>query len=924
MARSVSNVNISTDSFLTWITQTNKLLEALRTDVITVSTSVTGGNATLANTTGNAQLIGIFGANTVVATDGLRGGNATATNVLNILSNTSVTGDFLKVGANVQLNATSVSVGNATINLVATQNLLKISNATSTANLSPLDLTIGSAVVNATVLTIGTGNFSTGANVGANVNFTTSSIQVVNSISNVVINSGLVKASNSTSTANLTPSDLTIGSAIVNSTILTIGTGNFSLGVNVGANVNLTTSTIQVVNSISNVVVNSGLIRAANNTAAGANLTPADLKIGTTLVNASLVSVTGVNTSYANVTGQVNTVTFYATTSANVGTAFTANATLVNAIALNVVNQTNTATLYVTTSANIGTAFTANATLVNAVALNVVNRTNTATLFATTSANVGGNVQMTVSQYGITGSATVPTMALTTSSLTIGNNTITGAPSINLANSTGNTTVNAIAIGSSWGLSSNASGIYHSGVVNSFSHTSGSGFIANATAIVGTGYANITTSVNTALFTVGSNFIANATALVHTGYANITTSVNSALHTVGTNFIANATALVHTGYANVTTSVNTALFTVGTTFSANATLVNATAINVVNQINTASLFASSNVSTVNIFATLVTSNVSAGYANVTGQVNTTTLFASTSANVGGNVQITVSQYGITGNVTTAPTMSLTGSALTIGNNTITGAPQINIANNLGNTIVNTTSVSTTTVYANTTGIHTGNVSATVVNASANVNAPLVFANVSGTYANITGQVNTSTFYASTSANVGGNVQLTTSQLFIGNATANALSNSTIVTIANSTGIANLQPALLTIGGSVVNTTYVAANNLVINTDCEMRVTSNTLNANITSAQVFFTFATSFSSAKITAQVKRSGNVQTSDMIIVHDGTDAIISVYGTVIAPSASSDLGDFSVGINGGNVELKYQQTAASSVIKVIAHLIK
>jgi hypothetical protein len=60
------------------------------------------------------------------------------------------------------------------------------------------------------------------------------------------------------------------------------------------------------------------------------------------------------------------------------------------------------------------------------------------------------------------------------------------------------------------------------------------------------------------------------------------------------------------------------------------------------------------------------------------------------------------------------------------------------------------------------------------------------------------------------------------------------------------------------------------------------------------------------------------------MIIVHDGTDAFISVYGTVIAPSTSSDLGDFSVGVNAGNVELKYQQTAASSVIKVIAHLIK
>ena len=110
----------------------------------------------------------------------------------------------------------------------------------------------------------------------------------------------------------------------------------------------------------------------------------------------------------------------------------------------------------------------------------------------------------------------------------------------------------------------NSTGVY-TGVVNAASHTVGSSFIANSTAIVGTGFANITTSVNSALLTVGTSFIANTTGAYHTGV------VNGASHTVGSSFIANSTAIVGTGYANVTTSVNSAAHTVGTAFIANAT-----------------------------------------------------------------------------------------------------------------------------------------------------------------------------------------------------------------------------------------------------------------------------------------------------------------------------------------------------------------
>lgn len=162
--------------------------------------------------------------------------------------------------------AGAIKTGNSTANVTGNSTVIQITNSTSTANLTPLALTIGSAVVNSTVLTIGTGNFSTGANVGANVLLSTSSVFVGNSTVNATHNSSLVQVSNSTSTANLTALALTIGSAVVNSSVLTIGTGNFSTGANVGANVLLSTSALRIGNSTVNSSYTATQIQVANST----------------------------------------------------------------------------------------------------------------------------------------------------------------------------------------------------------------------------------------------------------------------------------------------------------------------------------------------------------------------------------------------------------------------------------------------------------------------------------------------------------------------------------------------------------------------------------------------------------------------------------------------------------------------------------
>jgi hypothetical protein len=751
--------------------------------------------------------------------------NATtyASNATNISSGTLNTARLpaqVNVSANLNIGAfgttngvniqnTAIIVGNSTANATHQWNAFIATNASSQSTLAPtylISLTVN-ASANLNVGAFGTTN---------GVNIQNTAIIVGNSTANATLSYNLVQASNATSTANLSPVDLKIGSAIVNSTVVTITTVN-------ATTVNANTSGIHTGN-VSATVVN-----------ASAN------------VNAPLVfaNVTG---TYANITGQVNTATF----------------------------------------------------------------------FAATSANVGGNVQITVSQYGITGNVTTaPTMSLTGSALTIGNSSITGAPSINLANSTGNTTVNVTSIGSSWGLISNASGVYHSGVVNAASHTTTTtvsntnGFFPTTNAIAlgnsiglwvisanSLGANSITvTGGNLNAATVYATGLVNAANFVTTGTVNTATVyatglVNAAnFTTTGTVNTATvyATGLVNAANFTTTGTVNTAtVFATGLVNAQNFTTtgtVNTATVFATGQINAASFRTTNSVSntsgffpisnaavgalgnstglwvvlansvttntltvsggtitsgnvnitgyvnaSANLVAPLVFANVSAGYANVTGQVNTVTFFATTSANVGGNVQITVSQFGVTGNSTTAPTMSLTGSALTIGNSTVTGAPSINLANSIGNTTVNAIAIgSSWGLSANASGIYHSGATA-VINAFSHTVGSSFIANSTGTYhtgtinaashtvgttftanatlanaaaLNIVNQTNTATLFVTTSANVGTALTINSTALTVA-PNANFDSGTLFVdAVNNRVGINNTAPgSALRVTGSV--------------------------------------------------------------------------------------------------------------------------
>lgn len=277
MARSLANVDIGNDTFLNWIVQTNKLLDALTNEVITVSTLAPGGNSVVANTTGNAQLLGIFGSNTLVATDGLRGGNVSTAAELSIVSNATVTASYLRVGANVQLNTTSVSVGNTATNIIANSSTLTIgANVAVNTTLFFVGNSSVNGTINSSTIAIPTGNYSLGVNVGANVNLTTTYINIGNSTVNIFSNSVTLVAANSTQYG------------VVNSTAIFHTTK-----ISAGSNVNINTTSFSAGNTTSNVVMTANLVSVSN----VANLTSTALTIGNTVITSSGITADNIMVS---------------------------------------------------------------------------------------------------------------------------------------------------------------------------------------------------------------------------------------------------------------------------------------------------------------------------------------------------------------------------------------------------------------------------------------------------------------------------------------------------------------------------------------------------------------------------------------------------------------------------------------------------
>jgi len=228
---------------------------------LTIGSNTTARNSKLtvagtANITGNA----VFGNNITVA------GNTTIAGTVNAAS--------VLVGANASLTTSTLQIGNATANIIANSTILKLANSSSVANLSPLDLKIGSTTVNGIQIatTTVTGNLSGSyANFSGQVN--TATIYATGSAN--IASAVQANASGLWTTGQVNAASVTVGNSTVTNAFVANATTMF------------------IGNSVANTTHNVSLIQLANSTAI-ANLTPIDLKLGSTVVNTTAIQVSSV------------------------------------------------------------------------------------------------------------------------------------------------------------------------------------------------------------------------------------------------------------------------------------------------------------------------------------------------------------------------------------------------------------------------------------------------------------------------------------------------------------------------------------------------------------------------------------------------------------------------------------------------------
>lgn len=100
----ITQLDGTINTYENWFDKTNEVVNAIATQVVTANSLSTGSM-----TTGNAFVVGSFGANNLIAADALRGGTVDTSGVLTVTSNVDVTGDTVTVG-NVVINSTAITI----------------------------------------------------------------------------------------------------------------------------------------------------------------------------------------------------------------------------------------------------------------------------------------------------------------------------------------------------------------------------------------------------------------------------------------------------------------------------------------------------------------------------------------------------------------------------------------------------------------------------------------------------------------------------------------------------------------------------------------------------------------------------------------------------------------------------------------------
>ena len=716
MSRPVANVDVITDSFEIWLLETNELLHALSTEIITAnSTYANTGNTAFPRT---AQLYGTFGANNLVVKDWMKGGNVNgqfanlmiSTNT--VLSNTTATEIRLEVangssnsfmwqyglhagltGANLVANTTKLTIqSNSTTNTTATAFAIVAANSTNTATMNPISFSTGLFVANTIQITLGA-NVTANATNGGTIQVTgsgavgnsvsnSSGLYVGNTVTNsqmtsvrffaaegsntVLANNQTIIVANSTNTAIMNPISFSTG-------LFTANTIQITLGANVTAN-----------------ATNGGTIQV----------------IGTSTIGNTVANSTGLHVGNTLNSAQVTSIRFLASEGSNT--------TLANTRIISIANSIATANIE--PNAFKTGIFTANTIEISLGANVTANATNGGTIQVTGTATVGNTVANSSGVFvGNTLNSTEHTsirfIAVEGSNTTLANTRIISiANSIATANiepnafKTGIFTANTIQVSVGANVYATANALFVGNTT--FTTVVGNGSIS--------GSANLTITPTSYLKIVGAmNVSSNATfanTLAVTGNTNLSNTLT----------VTGATTLSNTLAVTGNTTLSNTLAVTGNTTLSNTLAVTGEA-NLANTLGVIGATSISNTLAVTGNTTLsntlaVTGNATlSNTLSVTGAANVLSTFG-----VGGSANL-ASTLGVIGATTLANTLGVTGVA-TLGNNaTVAGTLGVTGAATLSNTIA----VTGTTTLSNTLGV-TG---ATTLSSTLAVTGNSTFSNI---------------------------------------------------------------------------------------------------------------------------------------------------------------------------------------------------
>ena len=819
-----------------------------------------------ANISGNMAVLGpIIGSNTLSLT-----GSATFSNVVTVVGNAAlnksltVTGNatfsnqVTIIGNTVMSNNMTVA-GNSTLS--GTLELIGAANLQSSANIAGT-LGVNAAATLANTLSVtglvtglngldvtGITNTSVSVNVGANVNLTTTKINIGNSSINAVANSTAIRLNaNSTDYIQMYSTDgvpyLFANSLSNGSSTILPGSARY---INNGNNTHVPTSTyngngiIIFTTDSTDFLINGSPLKLSN-----LQLTSNTLSITRSWVNTSVVI------QYDNITiGNTTSNTFVNSTSITAAgiIAITGNATFSNQVTITG-NVALSNTLAITGNANFANTIEVSGIGTFNRDLYVTGNVGIANTSPTDKLRVEGNIGVSGNVYSNNGYVYANNLML------YGNGTHGYIRPINTG------------LDSSLFLGANNSSII---------------------TIFGNGFTSSISTINALSFRATDDFIANAAGVYHTG------TINAASHTIGTTLVANTTSLT---YTNAVSFSNTLLVTGATTLSENTTF--SKAINVTgNSIFTDSI-------RVNI-VNAVTSVGIGGSANV-----------ATDLRVGGDL-IVAGRFSFA-SYSTGDLVPVSNS-YALGNTT----SRWTLLANSGN-FVNTVSVlGNTTLLAELSLIGNANFSncLIVVGNSALSNTLVVTGatTLSNTLA-VTGATTlTGAAALSNTITVTGNTTLSKSLIVTGNTT---LSNT-----INVVGAAILSNTL-SVAGDVTLTSNAAVKNLAVNNSI---VIQNSSGANVVqytaNSTVFTTLgsdvvidsldAAVYRSAEYTIQMVEPGGTSgrgfhTTKIMIMNDGSDSYLSEYGTVVI---GRKLAIFKTDINAGAMRLIATANSAVAVVK-------